>query len=407
MPDIHYVPSIDGGLMVLAGADRVLSLYAPVDSALQAELWAALTAAADNAGVLDVLVRGGLSAIPPFALVGADENGDRLALVRGAIEVAIEGAETVSGEGVSSWREVKVPAGAAVSIWPATVPADSVTLPLRLGTVIAAAFRFGELGVASAVSEAKEALSGPFQAASAAPIAGASADSLTPKNILPAPRVTPVTAPIADPGVTLASHTITSMPPAGDSAVISAPPPTPSAPDAGGYDHLFGQTVMRSVEDAAVREATDENAPRDSAEVADKTEFVDRGALRERRRAARESKGITESPRLYLELSTGGTEYIDQPLVIGRAPAVERVSGANIPRPVVMTTPNQDISRTHAQIAAEGGTVVVTDLHSSNGTLVTMPGKPAQKLRPGEPTAVIVGTVIDLGDGATLTVRQS
>jgi pSer/pThr/pTyr-binding forkhead associated (FHA) protein len=72
-----------------------------------------------------------------------------------------------------------------------------------------------------------------------------------------------------------------------------------------------------------------------------------------------------------------------------------------------MNTPNQDISRTHAQITAEGGTVVVTDLHSSNGTLVTLPGKPAQKLRPGEPSAVIVGTIIDLGDGATLTVCES
>jgi pSer/pThr/pTyr-binding forkhead associated (FHA) protein len=70
-----------------------------------------------------------------------------------------------------------------------------------------------------------------------------------------------------------------------------------------------------------------------------------------------------------------------------------------------MNTPNQDISRTHAQIAFEGGTVVVTDLHSSNGTFVAVPGRSPQKLRAGEPTPVVVDTVIDLGDGATLTVR--
>jgi len=72
-----------------------------------------------------------------------------------------------------------------------------------------------------------------------------------------------------------------------------------------------------------------------------------------------------------------------------------------------MNTPNQDISRTHAQITAEGGTVVVTDLHSSNGTMITLPGRAAQKLRPGEPATIIVGTVIDLGDGATLTLSES
>ncbi len=57
-------------------------------------------------------------------------------------------------------------------------------------------------------------------------------------------------------------------------------------------------------------------------------------------------------------------------------------------------------------IAVEGGTVVVTDLHSRNGTQVVLPGKSPQRLREGEPTAVIVGTVIDLGGDVTLTVRE-
>jgi hypothetical protein len=58
------------------------------------------------------------------------------------------------------------------------------------------------------------------------------------------------------------------------------------------------------------------------------------------------------------------------------------------------------------QVAVEGGTVVVTDLHSRNGTMVQLPGKAPQQLRAGEPTPVTVGTVIDLGDGATLTVGE-
>jgi hypothetical protein len=59
------------------------------------------------------------------------------------------------------------------------------------------------------------------------------------------------------------------------------------------------------------------------------------------------------------------------------------------------------------QFAIEGDTVVVTDLHSRNGTMIVLPGKSPQKLRAGEPTSVIPGTVVDLGSGVTLTVRQA
>jgi hypothetical protein len=117
---------------------------------------------------------------------------------------------------------------------------------------------------------------------------------------------------------------------------------------------------------------------------------------------------VPEAPvaAFYVELSTGGQERLDQTLVIGRAPAATALGGGSIPRLVTMTTPNQDISRTHAQISVEGGAVVVTDLHSRNGTIVTLPGRAAQKLREGEATVVIPGTIVDLGDGATLTVRE-
>jgi hypothetical protein len=56
------------------------------------------------------------------------------------------------------------------------------------------------------------------------------------------------------------------------------------------------------------------------------------------------------------------------------------------------------------RIAVEGGTIVVTDLHSRNGTTVVQPGRPPVKLRGGEPTPVLVGTVVDLGGGFEITV---
>ncbi|MBC7596766.1 MAG: FHA domain-containing protein [Kineosporiaceae bacterium] len=183
----------------------------------------------------------------------------------------------------------------------------------------------------------------------------------------------------------------------------SAPTPATSA-----YDFLFGETSYRTVEDAAVR-STEEQNDSASAPLEEHTVVAaDLAKLRADRRAGRGRAVELPAPRVkfYVELSTGGRELLDQPLVIGRAPSASALGGGIMPRLITMTTINQDISRTHARIAVEGETVVVTDLHSRNGTLVTMPGRPAQKIREGEPTVIIPGTIVDLGDGATLTVQE-
>ena len=111
--------------------------------------------------------------------------------------------------------------------------------------------------------------------------------------------------------------------------------------------------------------------------------------------------------RVFLALSSGTREPLTQPILVGRSPSVSQVSGGQMPRLLTVGTPDQDISRTHVRFVLEGGTVVVTDLHSRNGTLVVLPGKEPQKLRAGEPTSVITGTVVDLGGGATLTVEET
>nr|WP_240977493.1 FHA domain-containing protein [Planctomonas sp. JC2975] len=83
------------------------------------------------------------------------------------------------------------------------------------------------------------------------------------------------------------------------------------------------------------------------------------------------------------------------------------MGGGKVPRLVTVDSVEHDISRNHVQLTIEGGTVVVTDLHSRNGTLIALPGKTPQKLRAGEPTSVIAGTTIDLGSGVTLDVVQA
>jgi hypothetical protein len=195
--------------------------------------------------------------------------------------------------------------------------------------------------------------------------------------------------------------------------------------EATGYDHLFGATMIRSVEDAAVRPAdepeparidlprfiTDSAPARPSAEAGDHDGLTIMSGgldgLLGRDAAHQEQPHVQEaapSPRFFVDLADGRREYLDPPIVVGRAPVASTTSRGPVPRPVTVDSAERDISRSHTIVAVEGDTVVVTDLHSRNGTMIVLPGKQPQKLRSGEPTAVISGTVVDLGSGVTLTV---
>jgi hypothetical protein len=105
-------------------------------------------------------------------------------------------------------------------------------------------------------------------------------------------------------------------------------------------------------------------------------------------------------------LSTGVVVDLDRAVLVGRAPQVARVTNRELPRLVTVPSPQQDISRTHAEVRAEGDVVLVTDLDSTNGVHVARPGQGARRLHPGEPSVVDPGEVVDLGDGVTFTVER-
>ncbi|ACQ80012.1 FHA domain containing protein [Beutenbergia cavernae DSM 12333] len=111
-------------------------------------------------------------------------------------------------------------------------------------------------------------------------------------------------------------------------------------------------------------------------------------------------------PAYVLSFAHGARVDLDRPVLVGRAPESPRFDGPTPPRLVPVPSPEQDISRTHAEIRVEGGYVIVTDLRSTNGTVVTRPGQPAQRLHPGEGVPIPVGTEVDLGDGAIITLER-
>ena len=108
-------------------------------------------------------------------------------------------------------------------------------------------------------------------------------------------------------------------------------------------------------------------------------------------------------PTLQLERADGTREALNRPVLVGRSPAASgSASGARL----ITILDDPDISRTHLRIAVEGDAVVVTDLGSKNGSIITLPGGAPRKLRASEPTVVLPGTLIDLGGGTTFTVRE-
>jgi hypothetical protein len=97
---------------------------------------------------------------------------------------------------------------------------------------------------------------------------------------------------------------------------------------------------------------------------------------------------------------------LDREVFIGRNPAPPRIQSGEVPRMVMVPSPTSDVSRTHLSVRQLGGSVIVTDLRSTNGSRVEIPGSPSRTLRQGESMVVSVGTRIDIGDGNVIDVAR-
>lgn len=370
MSALRYEPAADG-LLIVTAAGAVL-VVDDADRPLDVDaLWAALQGRDAVAEVMAALTTGGLAATPAFALlVPVVEGGARL-VVRGPLvaEVAASdgGASTIDASTVVTWAEHLLGDAVSVSVRRrgASPSAPSAPLPLASGAVRAAGVVL-ELTPADAAQSAAAGLDRtvvvPHLQRAAAPA--------------PAPASAPAPAPAAaspdDVHSTRApEHTI--IPAALDAppAAPALPESAPAAPVAGDHD---GRTVIAG----------------------------DLAAMRAEAAAAAPSG--SDGPRYVLDISSGGSAALDGSIIVGRAPSTSRVSDGRIPQLVGLPGAD-DISRNHVRFDLEGDSVVVTDLHSRNGTVLRAPGATPRQLRAGESSVVLGGTVVDLG-GITLTVRE-
>ncbi len=95
---------------------------------------------------------------------------------------------------------------------------------------------------------------------------------------------------------------------------------------------------------------------------------------------------------------------LDRPCIVGRRPSAPRVPEGESPLLVTVPSVLKEVSASHIELRQRGSTVVVTDLRSTNGSTVLMPGSRPRKLRQGESVVVSPGTLVDIGDDNVLQI---
>ena len=114
---------------------------------------------------------------------------------------------------------------------------------------------------------------------------------------------------------------------------------------------------------------------------------------------------LLPAPAFYgFRMGSSATVLLDAVAYIGRRPSTPRVVRGGRSRLVRVQSPTQEVSSTHLELRQLGSTVVVHDLRSTNGTRIGVPGMPVRALRPGESVVVMVGTLIDIGDGNVIEI---
>lgn len=461
------VPEYTPGDWYAVVANGVVLLLAPsTPPEVVRDVWASAPERGAGLGAqLDALVRHGLGGLHPFAAVDLTAGQVHTAL-RGDVEVEVvrgTRAEVLTAPQVVSWSERTVasaeevtirvsgatrggalpivsgvvrasrvrvrlagadapaepvaPASAEPVVLPAAPTAVAVAAPVAPvaepvaeadeptgtevveGGAVPAEVVEGELVEAEVV---EETVATPVEATEDAPAEVVEHDDVAPGPAFPVRPAFPAPAP-ALPGVPEA----TDVPAAREPFV---PPAAPAVPGPASADDHDGLTIL-SGELASIRQHLPSWAVSQTGDwpsgpvVPSPAPAPGPYGATPLTAGATATAGTTHAPVPRLAMSTGALVPVDGVVLIGRAPQADRAPDGAETRLVTVPSPEQDISRTHAEVRLELGRVLVTDLYSTNGITVAGGGLPPRRITAGEPVAVTEGDVVDLGDGVTFTVE--
>ncbi|WP_426185546.1 FHA domain-containing protein [Microbacterium sp. TWP3-1-2b2] len=456
-----------GKWYVLVAPGALVALSPDTPEELIASLWDRQREGSDLAAVIDALTEhasGSFAAMLPFAAVFLEGPDARIA-VRGDVTVQLtgpEGSESFTGTNVTTWSErfaqstsrIVVSAGDAEDVAPlpitgGVVRASNVSAEVEPSDVTAPA--------AADASPIEDLTDGSVDEPAASPVAIPvvtptvdSDDESGDESVRESPDAEAISAEsppaeIPDAGVAVAdvpaedsiaqestaqdssetaTEQIAEIPHPVDDAVEGAtlvPSDITDATDADEFEQLFGATVASP--NAIVQPSPAPPAPtspfgavpspgaadgdHDGATIS----AAEARALRQKVPTAEPDAPTAVLPVVAgtagrVRVSTGQVITLDRTVIIGRRPRSTRASGADLPHLVAVESPQQDISRSHLEIRPEGDTVVVVDLHTTNGSTLLRPGADPMRLHPGEQTLVLSADVVDLGDGVTVTFED-
>jgi uncharacterized RDD family membrane protein YckC len=99
---------------------------------------------------------------------------------------------------------------------------------------------------------------------------------------------------------------------------------------------------------------------------------------------------------VVIELESGARHVVDGPALVGRNPqAAAGVSGVLLVR---VEDPTRSVSKNHAELGVDSAGLWLTDRGSTNGTVVSAPGRSPQVAEPGARVRVPMGSTIHVGD---------
>ncbi len=345
----------------------------PTEKSRVARIWALVDDGAGFDEVLDALIADGLRDLPGFVLV-SESGAETKVVIRGAAHAEFttdDGTVTVEGSSATTWAERSLTGVRTMRVDVADAAGDDLLI------------RDGLVRIARTDRPAYDG-----DAAAAPDLEVVAADDVAPDvNVMDETALYPgPAAPVSEP----------------EPAPESAPPPL--------------ELVETPVDTSATGEATgdpvgqppEEEAEHDGLTRAGNWDLGDFARSQPGIPGQPPAPSVLSAPVARLTFSSGEVVDVDRAVVVGRAPEARHFTATEQPRLVTVASPHQEISSTHLEIrpgaGADHGSAVVTDLGSTNGTVLQQPGLPPEDLQPGVAVQLIPGAIIDLGDGVTIQV---
>ncbi|GEP35752.1 hypothetical protein NSZ01_35200 [Nocardioides szechwanensis] len=381
-----------GDWLAIFGAATTLLLPAS-EKARAAQLWDLVDGGAGFDQTLDWVLAPGLSVLPAFVLIATDEGPTKV-IVRGqGVRATLTTeAETVvlDGSTVTTWVERTLDRVTALSV----EVGDGVDGPdhlIRGGLVRVA--RIDLPPYSPPVEEQPEPVLPPLDRPDADPVDADPVDDESeesgPEEAVEPPELLtePMPLPISEPSPVWDD----------DAATVPPPPPPPPAPP-------LPPPYVPPVLPPGDLAGGDHDGMTQAGESSDEFAHPQPGIP-----GQPPAPSVTR-PVAKLVISSGETVAVDRVVLIGRAPEARRFTATEQPRLVTVPSPLHEISSTHVEVrpgtGADHGSAVVTDMGSTNGTVLAQPGLGPEDLKPGIAVQLIPGAVINLGDGVTIQVTN-